>query len=222
MKILLAEDEKELATAVAAILNTSGYETDTVYDGEAAVEMAARNGYDCMVFDIMMPKQDGVQTLTEIRAAGNVTPVIMLTAKAEVEDRIVGLDAGADDYLTKPFAVRELLARIRSVTRRNTNFMPDLLRFGNIELNVETQELKGENTIRLSAKETKLLKYFLLNTGKELMTPDIFAYVWNDETDESEDIVWVYISYLRQKLAAVHGAVSLDGEQNGAFVLKAV
>ena len=99
----------------------------------------------------------------------------MLTAKAEVEDRIVGLDAGADDYLTKPFAVRELLARIRSVTRRNTNFMPDLLRFGNIELNVETQELKGENTIRLSAKETKLLKYFLLNTGKELMTPDIFA-----------------------------------------------
>ena len=170
----------------------------------------------------MMPKKDGVQTLTEIRAAGNVTPVIMLTAKAEVEDRIVGLDAGADDYLTKPFAVRELLARIRSVTRRNTNFMPDLLRFGNIELNVETQELKGENTIRLSAKETKLLKYFLLNTGKELMTPDIFAYVWNDETDESEDIVWVYISYLRQKLAAVHGAVSLDGEQNGAFVLKAV
>ena len=118
MRLLLAEDEKEMSAALVAILTHSGYEVDAVYDGQAAVDKALSQSYDCMIFDIMMPKKDGVQALKEIREKGNMTPVIMLTAKAEIDDRITGLDAGADDYLTKPFAMGELLARLRSLTRR--------------------------------------------------------------------------------------------------------
>ena len=221
MRLLLAEDEKELSTAVAAILNASGYETDIVSDGVQAVEAAERNSYDCMVFDIMMPGKDGITALSEIREKGDVTPVIMLTAKSEVDDRITGLDAGADDYLTKPFAVKELLARIRSVTRRNgETFTPHLLTFANLEFNTETQEVKGENTIRLSSKEGKLLRYFLLNPEKELTTETVFTHVWNDAEEETTSIVWVYISYLRQKLESVQAHVQIAGEEGGTFCLK--
>ena len=213
MRLLLAEDEKQLSTAVAAILNASGYETDIVSDGVQAVEAAERNSYDCMVFDIMMPGKDGITALSEIREKGDVTPVIMLTAKSEVDDRITGLDAGADDYLTKPFAVKELLARIRSVTRRNGET------FANLEFNTETQEVKGENTIRLSSKEGKLLRYFLLNPEKELTTETVFTHVWNDAEEETTSIVWVYISYLRQKLESVQAQVEITGEEGGTFRL---
>ena len=220
MRLLLAEDEKELSTAVAAILNASGYETDIVSDGVQAVEAAERNSYDCMVFDIMMPGKDGITALSEIREKGDVTPVIMLTAKSEVDDRITGLDAGADDYLTKPFAVKELLARIRSVTRRNgETSTPHLLTFANLEFNTETQEVKGENTIRLSSKEGKLLRYFLLNPEKELTTETVFTHVWNDAEEETTSIVWVYISYLRQKLESVQAQVEITGEEGGPFRL---
>ena len=139
MKILLAEDEKDMSAALVAILTHSGYEVDPVYDGEAAVQMAQRHSYDCMVFDIMMPKLDGVQALQQIRDGGDVTPVIMLTAKSEVADRINGLDAGADDYLTKPFAMAELLARLRAMTRRSTAFTPQKLQTGSVSLDVAEQ-----------------------------------------------------------------------------------
>ena len=141
MRLLLAEDEKEMSAALSAILTHSGYDVDAVYDGQAAVEKALSQSYDCMIFDIMMPKKDGVQALKEIRDKGNMTPVIMLTAKAEIDDRITGLDAGADDYLTKPFAMGELLARLRSLTRRSTSYAPSKLTVGNVELDVEEQEL---------------------------------------------------------------------------------
>lgn len=221
MKILFAEDEKELSAAVVSILKASGYETDAVYNGVDAVMMAGRHSYDCMIFDIMMPGRDGITVLKEVRASGNVTPVIMLTAKGEVEDRIDGLDAGADDYLAKPFAMKELLARIRSLTRRAGSFTPDTLSLGNIELNTETQELKGTSTIRLSAKEAKLLNFLLLNPRKELTVSEIFRRVWSDGDEESEAIVWVYISYLRQKFEAVQSSVVLTGEAGGPFALKA-
>ena len=145
MRLLLAEDERDMSAALVAILTHSGYDVDPVYDGEAAVEMAAHNTYDCMIFDIMMPKLDGVQALQQIRESGDVTPVIMLTAKAEVSDRITGLDAGADDYLTKPFAMAELLARIRAMTRRSTSFTPQKLQSGSVALNIEEQELRCTN-----------------------------------------------------------------------------
>ena len=135
-------------------LTHSGYEVDAVYDGQAAVDKALVQSYDCMILDIMMPKKDGVQALQEIREKGDMTPVLMLTAKAEVDDRITGLDAGADDYLTKPFAMGELLARLRSLTRRSTSYAPSKLTVGNVELDVEEQELACRNSIRLANKET--------------------------------------------------------------------
>ena len=221
MKLLLAEDEKAMSMALVAVLEHSGYEVDAVYDGMAAVEKGRNNTYDCMIFDIMMPKLDGIGALKELRSSGDTTPVIMLTAKAEVDDRITGLDAGADDYLTKPFAMAELLARIRSMTRRSTTFTPSRLAAGHVELDVEEQELSCKNAIRLANKETKLMKFFMLNMGKSLSTEVIFAHVWKDEEDVTEDIVWIYVSYLREKLTAIQADIQILGEKNGTFLLQA-
>lgn len=221
MKLLLAEDEKAMSMALVAVLEHSGYEVDAVYDGMAAVEKGRNNTYDCMIFDIMMPKLDGIGALKELRSSGDTTPVIMLTAKAEVDDRITGLDAGADDYLTKPFAMAELLARIRSMTRRSTTFTPSKLAVGHVELDVEEQELSCKNAIRLANKETKLMKFFMLNMGKSLSTEAIFSHVWKDEEDVTEDIVWIYVSYLREKLTAIQADIQILGEKNGTFLLQA-
>ncbi|RHA13814.1 DNA-binding response regulator [Megasphaera sp. AM44-1BH] len=218
MKILLAEDEKDMSAALVAILTHSGYEVDPVYDGEAAVQMAQRHSYDCMVFDIMMPKLDGVQALQQIRDGGDVTPVIMLTAKSEVADRINGLDAGADDYLTKPFAMAELLARLRAMTRRSTAFTPQKLQTGSVSLDVAEQELCSTNVVRLSAKETKLMQLLMLNADKDLTTGEILSRVWPDE-EEDEKIVWIYISYLKEKLAAIDADVTITGGEGGPFRL---
>lgn len=221
MKLLLAEDEKAMSMALVAVLEHSGYEVDAVYDGMAAVEKGLSNTYDCMIFDIMMPKLDGIGALKKLRSSGDTTPVIMLTAKAEVDDRITGLDAGADDYLTKPFAMAELLARIRSMMRRSTTFTPSKLAAGHVELNVEEQELSCKNAIRLANKETKLMKFFMLNVGKPLETATIFSHVWNGEEEVTEDIVWIYVSYLREKLTAIQADVEIIGEKNGSFLLQA-
>lgn len=218
MKILLAEDEKDMSAALVAILTHSGYEVDPVYDGEAAVQMAQQHSYDCMVFDIMMPKLDGVQALQQIRDGGDVTPVIMLTAKSEVADRINGLDAGADDYLTKPFAMAELLARLRAMTRRSTAFTPQKLQTGSVSLDVAEQELCSTNAVRLSAKETKLMQLLMLNADKDLTTGDILSRVWPDE-EEDEKIVWIYISYLKEKLAAIDADITITGGEGGPFRL---
>lgn len=218
MKILLAEDEKDMSAALVAILTHSGYEVDPVYDGEAAVQMAQRHSYDCMVFDIMMPKLDGVQALQQIRDGGDVTPVIMLTAKSEVADRINGLDAGADDYLTKPFAMAELLARLRAMTRRSTAFTPQKLQTGSVSLDVAEQELCSTNAVRLSAKETKLMQLLMLNADKDLTTGEILSRVWPDE-EEDEKIVWIYISYLKEKLAAIDADITITGGEGGPFRL---
>lgn len=221
MRILLAEDEKDMSAALVAILSHSGYDVDAVYDGQAAVDKALANTYDCMVFDIMMPEKDGVQALKEIRESGNLTPVIMLTAKSEIDDRITGLDAGADDYLTKPFAMGELLARLRSLTRRSQAYSPAKLTVGNIELDVEEQELSGKNSIRLANKETKMLKFFMTNADKPLSTGQLFDHVWGDEDDVDDSIVWMYVSYLREKLAAVQADVKIAGEKGKDFWLTA-
>ena len=219
MRILIAEDEEQLSRAVAAVLGHNGYEVDTAPNGEAAVMLASEHVYDCMVFDIMMPVMDGIEAMQKIREKGDVTPVILLTAKAEVEDRIQGLDAGADDYLTKPFAMGELSARIRSVIRRRGSFTPKLLRLGNLSLDTEQQELKAVNSIRLAKKESSLLEYFLLNSGKDLTSGEIFQRVWADEPDMDTDVVWVYVSYLKNKLMSVSANVLIEGEMTGPYRL---
>lgn len=219
MKLLLAEDERDMSAALVAILQHSGYDVDAVYDGQAALEKGQNNTYDCMIFDIMMPKRSGLEVVKELRDGGDVTPVIMLTAKAEIDDRITGLDAGADDYLTKPFAMGELLARIRSMTRRNNTFTPSKVVAGHVELDVEEQSLACKNSIRLANKEAKLMKFFMLNTGKPLTTDILFAHVWQDEDDVDASIVWIYVSYLREKLEAIDADIEIIGEKGKEFVL---
>lgn len=219
MRLLLAEDEADLSRVLQAALKLQGYEVDAVYDGEAAVTLARQNAYDCMVFDIMMPKLDGLGALRQIRAKGLVTPVLLLTAKAELDDRVTGLDAGADDYLTKPFAIKELLARIRSITRRKTGYTSTRLTVGGVTLDVEQQELSCRNDIRLSHKETKLMELFMRNEGKELSSAEVLRSVWAEEKEEDPAVCWMYVCYLREKLVSVGADLAIEGQQGGVFRL---
>lgn len=219
MRLLLAEDEKDMADVLLAIFKHQGFEADWAENGAIAVDLAQKKNYDCMIFDIMMPVKDGITALKELREAGDVTPVIMLTAKSEVDDRITGLDSGADDYLTKPFAIGELLARIRSLTRRNKDFTPTIISAGSTSLDTEEQELSAHNSIRLSGKETKLMKLFMLNENKELSTSYLFQKIWSGEEGVDESVVWIYISYLREKLSAINSDLSIFGEEGQSFRL---
>lgn len=219
MKILLAEDELDLSRAVTAVLTVQGFDVTCAYDGEQAFKESIKNAYDCMVFDIMMPKMDGIQALKAIRARGDITPVIMLTAKAEIDDRVTGLDAGADDYLTKPFAMKELVARINSQTRRFGSFNSTTLSFGNATLNTAQQELGAKNTIRLAKKEAQLMEFLILNAEKELSTDEIFRKVWREEEAQNTALVYMYISYLRSKLKSVNADITIEGEKDKAYKL---
>jgi len=219
MRILLAEDEKPLSKAVATVLEMKGgYTVDAVYDGEAAVEAAREHVYDACVFDIMMPKMDGITALETLRKEGNTTPVLMLTAKAELDDRVKGLDAGADDYLPKPFQMAELLARLRSLTRRASEYRPKKLQAGRVTLDLEQQELHCENSIRLSKKEARLMEYLMANPDMEFTVEELLAHVWQEEEADRE-VVWVYISYLKSKLYAVAADRTIDGPEEGPFRL---
>lgn len=220
MKLLLAEDEEDLSRALVAVLTHSGYETDAVFDGEAALQKALQNSYDCMIFDIMMPKMDGIEALKQLRSHGNVTPVILLTAKSEIDDRITGLDAGADDYLTKPFAMGELLARIRSQTRRSDSYTPRQLNVGSVTLNTAEQELSSRNSIRLASKEAKMMEFFMLNPEKDLTTQELLEHVWKDTPDAEPELVWMYISYLRNKLDAIEADLIITGNRGGSYRLE--
>lgn len=222
MKILLAEDEPDLNRAISQMLTLQHYDVRSAFDGEEAVTIAGSDSFDCIIFDIMMPKKDGITALKEIRSAGNVTPVILLTAKSEIDDRVEGLDAGADDYLTKPFAMKELLARIRSQARRSGSYTPKDLSLGSVRLDISEQELSSRNAIRLSTKETKLMEYMMLNPEKELTTVDLYHHVWPDGALEGspEEAVWIYISYLRQKLMSINADIGIEGMKGGNFTLK--
>ena len=167
MRLLIAEDERELANALAAILKHSHYSVDAVYDGEDALDYALTQNYDGIILDIMMPKRDGLSVLEELRRQEMDTPVLLLTAKSEIDDRIAGLDTGADDYLTKPFAMGELLARIRAMTRRKSAFTPDVLSFGNIRLDRQNFELSGDTaSLRLSNKEFQMMEMLMRSPGQ--------------------------------------------------------
>ena len=185
------------------------------------MDLAKENAYDLMILDIMMPVKTGIEALKEIRQTGNTTHVIMLTAMSEVDDKVTGLDAGADDYLTKPFSLKELLARLRSMSRRVATFTPNLLQIGQTSLNVGEHELISSNSIRLAGKESKMMEFLMLNAQKSLSTQEIFRHVWSKDEDEDldEGFVWIYISYLRQKLKAIHADLAILGEEGGSFTL---
>ncbi len=224
MKILVAEDEIQMNRVLTTALTHEGYDVDSVYDGQAAVDKAKENAYDVMVMDIMMPIKSGIEAVQEIRQTGNQSHIIMLTAMAEVDDRVTGLDAGADDYLTKPFSLKELLARLRSMSRRvDTSFTSNILTVGTVTLNVGEQELVSQNTIRLAGKESKMLEFFMLNAGKKLSTDQIFNHVWANDKDDPEidnGYVFIYVSYLRQKLKSIGANLVIEGEEMGDYELK--
>ena len=222
MRILLAEDEHELSRALVAVLEHNNYEVTAVYNGEDAVYAAKVSAYDCFIFDIMMPVKDGITALTEIRQAGDVTPALFLTAKSETNDKITGLDAGADDYLTKPFSMAELLARLRSLTRRRAVYQSPDIQFGNVTLNMDNQEIKSGNSIRLSNKEAHLLELFMRNPNKEISTESLFNHLWKDEANANLNVVWLYISYLKSKLSAIDANIIINGEEGGDFSLTMV
>ncbi|MDO4620787.1 MAG: response regulator transcription factor [Lachnospiraceae bacterium] len=221
MKILLAEDTRDMNRALTAVLSHNGYEVDSVFDGEAALEKLGTDSYDAVILDIMMPKKDGLSVLKEMRARGIVAPVLLLTAKAEVDDRVAGLDAGADDYLTKPFAMKELLARVRSMTRRRNTYQSNELQYQDIRLQADNFELIAENTIRLAAKEFELLQLLILNADHELENTYILEHIWGNEPEADADTVWLYISYLKGKLAAVESRVTIRGMRGGSYQLEA-
>ena len=220
MRILLAEDEAALSKAYAQVLIMQGYEVEPVYDGEAALEAANSGTYDLMIFDVMMPKMSGLEVLRALREAGNTTYVIMLTAMSELDDKIEGLESGADEYLTKPIPLKELAARARSLERRiDTNYNENVLTFGSVKLNVSQQELSAKNSIILAGKETKLMEVLMLNKNKKLSTEYIYNHVWSKDDDSDTGYVWIYISYLKQKLKAINANVDILGEENREFEL---
>ena len=220
MKILLAEDEVGLSKAHAQVLIMQGYEVEQVYDGKAALEAANSSTYDLMIFDVMMPKMSGFEVLKALREAGNTTYVIMLTAMSELDDKIEGLELGADEYLTKPIPLKELVARIRSLERRiDTNYNENVLTFGSVKLNVSQQELSAKNSIILAGKETKLMEVLILNKNKKLSTEYIYNHVWSKDDDSDAGYVWIYISYLKQKLKAINANVDILGEEDREFEL---
>ncbi|OXC17359.1 MULTISPECIES: response regulator transcription factor [Lactobacillus] len=219
MKILVAEDEPQLLRVLTIAMEHAGYDVDPVDNGLKAVEHAKENSYDVIMLDIMMPVMDGITALKKIRESGDKTYILMLTAKAEVDDRVTGLDSGADDYLTKPFSLKELLARLRSKERREDDFTPNKLELGDVTLNVSKQELVSHNSIRLSGTETQLMNYFLLNQNKELSTEELLNHVWKNDIDANADVVWIYVSYLRQKLQSIQSSVRIEGDKGGSYKL---
>lgn len=220
MRILLAEDEQQLARVVMTALAHEGYQVDWAKDGQQAVQLAQQTVYDLMILDIMMPVMNGIEALKEIRASGHTNHVIMLTAMAEVDDRVTGLDAGADDYLTKPFSLKELLARLRSMSRRVDHYEAPQLALGNTQLKLEEMEVSANNAIRLAGKEAKLLALLMKNPGKALSQTYIYDHVWADESDQPDyELVNVYLAYLVQKLLSIRSNLQIVGQASGPYQL---
>ncbi|MBQ9868626.1 MAG: response regulator transcription factor [Ruminococcus sp.] len=220
MRLLLAEDEKEMSNALVAVLKHSNYSVDAVYDGLDAYNYGISENYDGMILDIMMPKMDGIEVLKKLREKGINTPVLLLTAKSQVSDRIEGLDSGADDYLTKPFAMGELLARIRAMTRRKTEFSPNDLTIGNITLSRETFDLKGPSgTQHLGSKEFQMLEMMMVNKNTLISTERFMERIWGYDSDAEINVVWVFISYLRKKLVSVGADVEIKAARGVGYTL---
>ena len=222
MRLLLAEDEKELAKALAVILRHNNYSVDVVHNGEDALCYLENGDYDGAILDIMMPKVDGLTVLRRIRAAGNVIPVLILTAKSEIDDRVEGLDAGADDYLTKPFAMKELLARVRAMLRRRTESVDTKLTFGDLTLELSSCMLScGDEKIRLTNKEFQMLEMLITADGGIISVERFMDKIWGYDSETEQNVVWVYVSYLRRKLLGIGSKVEIEAHRNLGYSLEA-
>lgn len=220
MRIILAEDEKALARAVAKIFEKNNYSIDVVYNGEDALDYIESGNYDAAVLDIMMPKMDGITVLKKVREKENQIPILMLTAKAEIDDKVLGLDSGANDYLAKPFDSRELLARVRSITRTKVE-VDTKLSMGNISLDRATFELSSPTgKFKLANKEYQMMEMFLSNPHNIISTDRFMEKIWGYDSDAEINVVWVYISYLRKKLSALGANVQIKASRNAGYSLE--
>nr|WP_297282312.1 response regulator transcription factor [uncultured Agathobaculum sp.] len=221
MRLLLAEDEKALSKALITILERNNYSVDAVDDGQAALDYLEADNYDGVILDIMMPKVDGITVLKTIRSRGNRIPILMLTAKAEVDDKVLGLDAGANDYLTKPFHTKELLARIRAMTRTQTVQTDSRLQMGNVTLDCATFELSTPaGSFRLANKEFQVLELLMRNPHSLIASERLLEKIWGYDSEAEINVVWVYISYLRKKLSALHANIQIKATRNAGYSLE--
>lgn len=220
MRILLAEDERALSKAVIKIFEKNNYSADAVYNGEDALAYLETGNYDVAVLDIMMPKLDGISVLKQVRAKGNQIPILMLTAKSEIEDRVLGLDSGANDYLPKPFDTRELLARLRAITRSKAE-TDGKLTVGNITIDRATYELSSPSgSVRLANKEYQMMEYFLSNPHCLISADRFLEKIWGYDSEAEINTVWVYISNLRKKLNALGANVQIKAARNAGYSLE--
>ena len=220
MRILLAEDERSLSRALVAIFQKNNYSVDAVYNGEDALVYLQSGNYDVAVLDIMMPKMDGITVLQKLRASGSQLPVLMLTAKTEVDDKVLGLDSGANDYLGKPFDTKELLARIRSITR-SQSVADTKLRMGNIALDRATFELTSPTgSFRLANKEFQMMEFLMSNPHHVISAERFMEKIWGYDTEAELNVVWVYISYLRKKLTALGADIQIKASRNAGYSLE--
>ena len=221
MRILIAEDERPLAKVLVKLLEKNNYSADAVHNGEDALAYLDGGNYDVAIFDIMMPKMDGITALKKLRAAGSQIPVLMLTAKSEVDDMVQGLDSGASYYLTKPFNSKSLLATIRAITRAQTE-VDTKLSVGNITLDRATFELSSPlGSFRLANKEFQMMETFMANPHHIFPAELLMEKIWGFETDAEINVVWVYVSYLRKKLAALHADIVIKVSRNIGYSLEA-
>lgn len=221
MRLLLAEDEKELSAALQAVLKRNHYEVDAVYDGQEAYDYLQAGNYDGVILDVMMPVMDGFELLKKIRAEKNSIPVLMLTARAEVDDRVMGLDLGADDYLTKPFAMKELLARVRAITRRQNEAESSMLQYGNVTLDLSSFQLQvGNKKERIPNKEFQMLEMLLANPTQIISSERFLEKIWGYDSNVELQIVWVYISYLRKRLKSMDADVVIRAKRNLGYYVE--
>lgn len=221
MRILLAEDERSLSRAMMALLERNHYSADAVYDGEEALAYLECGNYDALILDLMMPKLDGLSVLRRLREGGNRIPVLILTAKSEVDDKVLGLDTGANDYLTKPFSTPELMARIRAMTRSQTTQATSRLTFGNITLDQTTFELSSpSSSVRLTNKEFQMMELLMRNPRQRISSERFLERIWGYDSDVELNMVWVYLSYLRKKLAALQANVQIKAFRNAGYALE--
>ena len=221
MRILVADDEPEMTMVLEALLNREHYSVDVVCNGQDALDFGLSTNYDCIVLDIMMPRLDGIQVLQALRAKNIATPVLLLTAKSQIEDRVTGLDSGADDYLPKPFDNREFTARVRALTRRGAEYTPSILTVGNVTLDCSNFELKcGSSCIRLGNKEFQILELLMRQKGRLISTEQFMEHIWGYDSNAEINVVWAYISYLRRKLGAVGANIRISARRGQGYVLE--
>ena len=220
MRILLAEDERPLARALVKIFEKNNYSADAVHNGKDALLYLDGGNYDVVILDVMMPKMDGITTLRKIRENGNQIPVLILTAKTEIDDKVLGLDSGANYYLTKPFDTKELLATIRAITRPESQVDSKLF-FGNIALDRSTFEISSPTgNFRLANKEFQMMEILISNPHQIIPVERFMEKIWGFDTDAEINVVWVYISYLRKKLSALHADIIIKSSRNAGYSLE--